>query len=79
MAIVLHLRCQGCGGRLQDRSESYCTECNWSLAYRAMPFILGMLLAPAPFLAPLPVRCWTIPVGRHLYGGYDDENALTWE
>ena len=44
MANVIHLRCHYCGDPLQNRDETYCPECNLYLAYRAMPFLLGMIL-----------------------------------
>ncbi len=44
MASVIHLRCHHCGEPLQNRDEPYCPECNLYLAYRAMPFLLGLLL-----------------------------------
>lgn len=48
MANVIHLRCHHCGEPLQDRNYEYCPDCNLYLAYRAMPFLLGMLLLGPP-------------------------------
>ena len=44
MANVIHLRCHRCGEPLENRDEAYCPPCNLYLAYRAMPFLLGMML-----------------------------------
>jgi len=48
MANVIHLRCHHCGEPLQNRDDPYCPDCNLYLAYRAMPFLLGMLLLGHP-------------------------------
>jgi len=48
MANVIHLRCHHCGEPLQNREQPYCPDCNLYLAYRAMPFLLGMLLLGHP-------------------------------
>lgn len=79
MANVIHLRCHHCGEPLQNRDDPYCPDCNLYLAYRAMPFLLGMLLTGhlAPDIA-----------GRYPQGlpgiendtpAYEDEAALIWE
>jgi hypothetical protein len=44
MANVIHLHCRHCGEPLDNRDEAYCPPCNLYLAYRAMPFLLGMIL-----------------------------------
>lgn len=44
MANVIHLHCRHCGEPLENRDEAYCPPCNLYLAYRAMPFLLGMIL-----------------------------------
>lgn len=44
MAEIVYLRCHHCGEPLQDREAAYCPPCNRYLAYRAMPFLLGMIL-----------------------------------
>lgn len=48
MANIIHLRCHHCGEPLENRAEPYCPDCNLYLAYRAMPFLLGMLLLGQP-------------------------------
>jgi len=45
MAEILHLRCHHCGGALKDRQSAYCPPCNLHLFYRAMPILLGMMMA----------------------------------
>ncbi|NJC89397.1 MAG: hypothetical protein FIB02_12855 [Desulfuromonas sp.] len=79
MANIINLRCHHCGELLQNREEPYCPECNLYLAYRAMPFLLGMLLLGHP--VPHPVEHY--PQGRAAVGGdafaYEDEAVLIWE
>lgn len=48
MAKGTHLRCRHCGDPLENRDEAYCPPCNLYRAYRAMPFLLGMLLIGRP-------------------------------
>ena len=79
MASVLHLRCRHCGEVLQDREAEYCPECNLYLAYRAMPFLLGMILT-GRLAIDLPGRS---PHGLPPIEGEGlaciDEVALIWE
>lgn len=76
MAQVIQLRCRYCGGPLQNREMSYCPPCNLYLAYRAMPFVLGLLLTGS---LPNP-RAWQrryeAEVADHDLPGYDDEAVL---
>lgn len=60
MANVIHLRCHYCGEPLADRDQAYCPPCNLYLAYRAMPFLLGMLLLGHP-AAGVEDRCPQAP------------------
>lgn len=79
MANVIHLRCHHCGEPLQNRNYEYCPDCNLYLAYRAMPFLLGMILTG---------HLATDIAGRYPQGlpgiesdplDYEDEAALIWE
>ena len=79
MARVIHLRCRHCGGPLQNRTMAYCPPCNLYLAYRAMPFLLGMLLS-----GPLPnprswQRSYEAEEPDNDRPGYDDEAVLIQE
>lgn len=69
MDNVVHLRCCRCGEPLKGGSSSYCAPCNLYLAYRAMPFLLGMLL-----MSGLPLK-----PALETAGGYDNEALLIWE
>jgi hypothetical protein len=61
MAEIIYLYCRRCGETLARRGDPYCSSCNLYLCYRAMPYILGMLLmGHAQFRLPYP-------------GGYESE------
>jgi hypothetical protein len=77
MANVIHLRCRHCGEPLDNRDEAYCPPCNLYLAYRAMPFLLGMLLIGRTGIVPAD-RCPQDPqaIGSDKDTFDDDGNAL---
>jgi hypothetical protein len=79
MAHVIRLRCHHCGTPLHDQDADYCPPCNLYLAYRAMPFLLGMILT-GHLATDLAERH---PDGLPGIGGEppsdDDEAALIWE
>lgn len=79
MANVIHLRCHHCGEPLHHRDETYCPECNLYLAYRAMPFLLGMILTghlATNLAADYPQG---LPEARGDMLTYEDAAALIWE
>ena len=79
MANVFHLRCRHCGKLLQDREQEYCPECNIYLAYRAMPFLLGLMLT-GHLATDLAERYPDgLPPVESDALSYDDEAALIWE
>lgn len=79
MANLLHLRCRHCGEALQNREHEYCPDCNLYLAYRAMPFLLGLMLT-GHIATDLSGR---YPNGLPSVEGdepaYADEAVLIWE
>lgn len=79
MANVIHLRCHYCGEPLQNREETYCPDCNLYLAYRAMPFLLGLMLTG--HLVPDLARRYPhgLPAVESDETAYEDEAALIWE
>jgi hypothetical protein len=79
MANVIHLRCHHCGEPLENREEPYCPDCNLYLAYRAMPFLLGLLLTGrlVPDLADR--YPYGLPAIEGVAFAYEDEAALIWE
>ncbi|MHB8709419.1 MAG: hypothetical protein ACYC9I_11140 [Desulfuromonadales bacterium] len=79
MANVIHLRCHHCGEPLQNRDEAYCPDCNLYLAYRAMPFLLGLMLTG--HLVPELAESYPsgLPAIESDTLAYDDEAALIWE
>lgn len=58
MAEVLHLHCRHCGVALNKSSQPYCQTCNIELCYRAMPFLMGMMMTGQleKVVAGLPAR-----------------------
>lgn len=79
MANVVHLRCHHCGDPLQNRDEPYCPECNLYLAYRAMPFLLGMILT-GHLATDLGKRSSPdLPEEGDDMLPYEEETALVWE
>jgi hypothetical protein len=79
MANVIHLRCHYCGESLQNRDAAYCPDCNLYLAYRAMPFLLGLILTGqlVPDLANRYPRGLPAIAGDTI--AYDDEADQVWE
>jgi len=79
MAKVIHLRCHHCGEPLRSRDAEYCPDCNLYLAYRAMPFLLGMILTG--HLATDLARRYPngLPAITNETFAYEDEAALIWE
>lgn len=79
MANVIQLRCRHCGEPLQDREATYCPPCNVYLAYRAMPFLLGLMLTG--HLAPDLARLYPngLPAVDAEAVAYEDDAALIWE
>ena len=79
MAQVIRLRCHHCGEPLRDRNSDYCPPCNLALAYRAMPFLLGMLLTGRLTAGTQPGP--TEPPNRNQAEelSYEDGTALNWE
>ena len=79
MAQVIRLRCHHCGEPLRDRNSDYCPPCNLALAYRAMPFLLGMLLTGRLTAGTRP--CSTEPLEPETAEAlnYEDGTALNWE
>lgn len=79
MAKVIYLRCHHCGEPLLNRDEEYCPDCNLYLAYRAMPFLLGMLLT-GHLGTNLVLRYPnSLPAIHNDAFAYEDEAALIWE
>jgi hypothetical protein len=79
MAQVINLRCRHCGGPLQNRTTAYCPPCNLYLAYRAMPFLLGLMLT-GHLATDLAERYPDgLPPVESDAPSYDDEAALIWE
>lgn len=78
MSRLYHLHCNYCGDPLTNHEESYCPACNLYLCYRAMPFLLGMILTGrlATDLATAPTRMELVEGTGY---GYDDEHSLVWE
>ena len=54
MAEIIHLRCDHCGEPYTKGTANYCKTCNTSLMYRAMPFLLGMMLLSPLQAQPVP-------------------------
>jgi hypothetical protein len=79
MAHVIHLRCHHCGGPLQDRDAVYCPPCNLYLAYRAMPFLLGMILTGHLATDLAANHPQGLPGIESDCPCYEDETALIWE
>ena len=78
MAQLIHLHCRHCGDPLVAEKAAYCPACDLALCYRALPLLLGMLLA-GQSLQPRHAS-----VGKGLFRararrGYDDPNMLLWE
>lgn len=79
MANLLHMRCRHCGELLQNREEEYCPDCNLYLAYRAMPFLLGLMLT-GHLATDLPGRYPNgLPPIENDEPAYTDEAVLIWE
>jgi len=70
VAQILHLYCRRCGERLQHPKQVYCQPCNIRLCYRAMPFLLGMILTG---------HLATDLAEEATPSAYDDEASLIWE
>lgn len=79
MAKIIYLRCRHCGEELRDRGHEYCPPCNLSMAYRAMPLILGLLLLPRLAAAPAHVPRQPASPWPGEPRSYDDDSALNWE
>jgi hypothetical protein len=81
MANVIHLHCHRCGEPLANRDGAYCPPCNLYLAYKAMPFLLGMLLLGHPATGLVDRNPHTS--GRDTSAGEDeaalDLAAMNWE
>jgi len=78
MAKIIHLRCRHCGNPLQDQDADYCPPCNVYLAYRAMPFLLGLMLT-GHLATDLARHTEGLPGSGGEQLGYEDEAALAWE
>lgn len=79
MAQISYIRCRHCGEPLQHRDHAYCPACNLYLAYRAMPFLLGMILlgrTASAYSRHQPKFFEEQSVNGH---GYDDETVLIME
>jgi len=78
MSHLYYLHCHYCGEPLSNRESPYCPTCNLYLCYRAMPFLLGMILTGrlATDLATAPT---TLELVTDTVQGYDDERSLMWE
>lgn len=78
MSRLYYLHCHYCGEPLSNRESPYCPSCNLYLCYRAMPFLLGMILTGrlATDLATAPS---TLELVTDTVEGYDDERSLVWE
>lgn len=82
MAELKYLNCRHCGERLQQHDHPYCPPCNLYLAYRAMPFVLGLLLTGRVVAGHAPSHAASeagegVPMQSAI--GYDDRDALIWE
>lgn len=79
MENVIHLRCDHCGEPLRDRGSAFCPPCSLHLAYRAMPFLMGMILTGRLAVDLADAHPDGLPGIEDELPGYEDEAVLIWE
>ncbi len=79
MDTIYYLHCRHCGEPLADHSDPYCPPCNIYLCYRAMPYLLGMILTGHLATDLATAGPSTMELVDELGYGYEDERLLVWE
>ncbi|TLM65564.1 MAG: hypothetical protein FDZ69_09375 [Deltaproteobacteria bacterium] len=79
MANIIHLRCRHCGEPLENRESAYCPPCNIYLAYRAMPFLLGLMLTGHLATDLGRLHPDGLPAAGIDTAAYEDDAVLIWE